>query len=319
MAGMAGLRNRIIHEYFGVDYKTVWKIKEENITAWRRTVCGDLSAAFREYKGEKITLPEFLEKEQWIESIYNAKFKGLPDKYKKLTEEEISSINAGEQLTIMPKQERGIRSASALPYELYVNGQLLKDKKQFEINFEAAKNIFGDRASGSPFAVYAIDASERWLPATRDYAVAAGHEEKDAWQLNKFENNIYHLKVYGPNGFYRSFKGNGNDPVLDIKCSYERSKLNSKRLTGNLLFTIVNNDTKALTVALIDNSYKTGNRSKTILPKTTTAVVMNLEKSFGWYDASIKVKGFEFFEQQFAGHVETGEVSKTDPLMGEVI
>ncbi|MEP6466149.1 MAG: DUF86 domain-containing protein [Parafilimonas sp.] len=29
--GMAGLRNRIIHEYFGVDYKTVWKIKEENI------------------------------------------------------------------------------------------------------------------------------------------------------------------------------------------------------------------------------------------------------------------------------------------------
>ena len=32
MEGMAGLRNRIIHEYFGVDYKTVWKIKEENIT-----------------------------------------------------------------------------------------------------------------------------------------------------------------------------------------------------------------------------------------------------------------------------------------------
>ena len=29
--GMAGLRNSITHEYFGVDYKTVWKIKEENI------------------------------------------------------------------------------------------------------------------------------------------------------------------------------------------------------------------------------------------------------------------------------------------------
>ena len=28
---MAGLRNRIIHEYFGIDYKTIWKIKEENI------------------------------------------------------------------------------------------------------------------------------------------------------------------------------------------------------------------------------------------------------------------------------------------------
>ena len=30
---MTGLRNRIIHEYFGVDYTTVWKIKEENVVA----------------------------------------------------------------------------------------------------------------------------------------------------------------------------------------------------------------------------------------------------------------------------------------------
>ena len=28
---MTSLRNRIIHEYFGVDYATVWKIKEENV------------------------------------------------------------------------------------------------------------------------------------------------------------------------------------------------------------------------------------------------------------------------------------------------
>lgn len=28
---MIGLRNRIIHEYFGIDYETVWKIRNENI------------------------------------------------------------------------------------------------------------------------------------------------------------------------------------------------------------------------------------------------------------------------------------------------
>ncbi|MBN8673728.1 MAG: DUF86 domain-containing protein [Chitinophagales bacterium] len=28
---MVGLRNRIIHEYFGIDLTTVWKIKDENI------------------------------------------------------------------------------------------------------------------------------------------------------------------------------------------------------------------------------------------------------------------------------------------------
>jgi uncharacterized protein with HEPN domain len=29
---MTGLRNRIIHEYFGVNYATVWKVKEESVT-----------------------------------------------------------------------------------------------------------------------------------------------------------------------------------------------------------------------------------------------------------------------------------------------
>ena len=27
-----GFRNRIIHEYFGIDYKMVWKIKEEDVS-----------------------------------------------------------------------------------------------------------------------------------------------------------------------------------------------------------------------------------------------------------------------------------------------
>jgi len=302
-----------------LEKKTGKKIKEENITSWRRTVCGDLTAAFRPYKGENITLPEFLEKEKFIESIYNAKFKGLPDKYKKLTDTEITAINAGEKLPVMPAQEKGIRDACALPYELYVHGSLSKDKKSFEIDFEAAKNILGNKASGCPFYVHAVDATERWLPTTRDYAITAGDTQKDAWALDKFENNIYHLKVYGPNGFYRAFKGNAHDALLAIQCDYEKKPLNSKKLSGNIIFNITNNDTRAITVQLIDNSYKTGSRSKSILPKTTTNVVLDLQKSFGWYDASIKINGLEFFEQQFAGHVETGEVSKTDPLMGGIL
>ncbi len=28
---MTGFRNRIVHEYFGIDYEMVWKIKEENL------------------------------------------------------------------------------------------------------------------------------------------------------------------------------------------------------------------------------------------------------------------------------------------------
>lgn len=306
-------------EHF-LEKKTGKKIREENITAWRRTVCGDLTSVFRKWNGEKIKQPEFLEKEKFIQSINNAQFKEAPHNFKPLSADEISSVNAAGHLSpLLPRQEKGIRTACALPYELYVNGRLSKDKKGFELNFEAAKNVFADKASGAPFYVYALNTIERLLPTSRDYAIAAGNKEKDEWALNEFENSNYHLNTHGPNGFFRSFKGNASDPLLDVQCSYERSKLNTKKFTGNLLFTITNNDTKALTVELTDNSYKTGKRSKTILPSATTTVVMNLEKSFGWYDASIKVKGMEFFEQQFAGHVETGEISKTDPLMGGLV
>ncbi|MEZ4903534.1 MAG: hypothetical protein R2822_18105 [Spirosomataceae bacterium] len=47
-------------------------------------------------------------------------------------------------------------------------------------------------------------------------------------------------------------------------------------------------------------------------------VILDLTTSFGWYDFSVKVAGFEAFEQRFAGRVETGKASFSDPLMGRV-
>ena len=41
-----------------------------------------------------------------------------------------------------------------------------------------------------------------------------------------------------------------------------------------------------------------------------------LQKSHGWYDVLFTVNGFPAFSQRFAGHLETGEESRTDPLMG---
>jgi len=52
-------------------------IKETNISSWRRTVCGDLTSAFRPYQGEIINKPFVLEREPFIQEIHQAKFKGL--------------------------------------------------------------------------------------------------------------------------------------------------------------------------------------------------------------------------------------------------
>ncbi|MCH5683204.1 hypothetical protein LWM68_02260 [Niabella sp. W65] len=42
--------------------KTGKNIVSKNISSWRRTVCGDLTSAFRPYNGERYPLPEFLKK-----------------------------------------------------------------------------------------------------------------------------------------------------------------------------------------------------------------------------------------------------------------
>jgi phospholipase C len=291
------------------------EIVETNISRWRRTVCGDLSSVFRPYDGDKITMPSPVEKDSFIESIYNAQFKNLPSGYKKLTAGEIALVNNDPHSSAyMPVQEKGIRSSCALPYELYADGKLSDDNKSFEIIFNVANNIFGDRSAGSPFIVYALE-------TTRTYAVTAGDSLKDSWLLSDFENNVYHLQVYGPNGFYREFIGNSVDPLIEVLCSYE---IKLKKPTGNIIVTIKNKTNQTHIVEITDNAYQSSTPTCTLEPANTTnaqrAIVLDTKKNFNWYDFSIKIKDSNSsFERRYAGRVETGTSTKTDPAMGRVL
>ncbi|HRQ52502.1 MAG TPA: hypothetical protein PLR74_18280, partial [Agriterribacter sp.] len=57
---------------------------------------------------------------------------------------------------------------------------------------------------------------------------------------------------------------------------------------------------------------------KTLIRAASENVVLNLKSSHGWYDFSIKAAGFDDFEKRYAGRVETGKESITDPFMGKV-
>ncbi|GAB3920969.1 phosphocholine-specific phospholipase C [Larkinella terrae] len=307
--------------------KTGKKIEESNISAWRRTVCGDLTSVFRPYKGEKIPLPTFVAKNEFVESIHKAQFKQLPAGFKELTKEEISQIRQSPMASpLVPNQEKGVRAACALPYQLYADGKLSADKKAFGITFQAKKDIFGAKSAGSPFTVYALDsfltASEK--PErdfkVRDYAVTAGDSLTDSWPLADFEKETYHFRVNGPNGFFREYIGDVNDPALDILCDYQRTTPQSKQLTGSIELKISNLDkSKPVTIEVKDNAYKTGTKTKAIAKGSQASLVLDLGKSFGWYDFSVKVSGSTVFEKRFAGHVETGKPSFTDPVMGGTI
>jgi phospholipase C len=295
-------------------------VKLENVTQWRRTICGDLTSAFRPYHGEKIDGPVFLEKKQFIEGIHQAQFKQAPSNYKKLSADEIAQINTDHnQSPYFPKQEKGIKPACALPYELHVNGNFNKEKKTYEIAFGAGNKVFGNKATGSPFRVYAANPYQHDELRAWDYSAAAGDTLKDEWQIGDFENDAYHLKVYGPNGFYREFAGNKNNPLVKVSCEYETGKINAAKLTGNVVVNITNHDTKAHTFVISDNSYKAAGHSQVVAAGSTTKMVLDLAKNYSWYDFSVKLKDNDAFEERFAGRVETGMPTKTDPLMGGLV
>lgn len=281
-----------------LQHKTKKPIVESNISDWRRTVCGDLSSVFHPYKGEKIDLPAYVDKVSFIESIHKAQFKNIPSGYKQLSPADIAAINRAPALVL--KQEPGIRPSCALPYELSVNGRL--SGKMFKISFAAGNTIFGKQAAGAPFNVYApgqYESRKGHMEAVRtwSYAVTAGDQIADEWPLSQFENGEYHLRVYGPNGFFREFKGNSKDPNVDI-------------VFNNMEVAYTGNETLEIT----DNAYKSGNHTL----KGKSKITLDLSRSFGWYDFTVTVKGFNTFEQRFAGRVETGKDSFSDPLMGRV-
>ena len=290
------------------------KIHEPNISDWRRTVCGDLSSAFRTYNGEKIETPQPLNKDEFVESIHKAKFKNPPNNFKALQPAEIATINQlAHKSGLMPFQEKGIRPSCALPYELYADGKLTADKKTFEILLKAGKEAFGNKSAGSPFHIYAPGVSKNEAVETWSYAVTAGDVLNDSWQVSDFEDNKYHLRVYGPNGFFREFTGNQNDPLMDMHAGYEKT---GAQLTGNIQLIIHNKENRPVEIEIKDNSYNTGQRSILLEKQTSNSIILILAKSYGWYDFSVRIKGNADFEKRYAGRIETGKVSKSDPLMG---
>ena len=295
-----------------VSHKTGKEVIESNISAWRRTVCGDLTSVFKPYQGEKIPLPSFLEHDAVIAAIHRARFKQVPSRYRALTDGEVAALRlAPRTASALFPQEPGTRAARAIPYELYADGVLGGSGKVFHLALEAGRELFGQAAAGAPFHVYAQGLVHRRAP--RAYAVKAGDRLQDAWNVSDFAGGHYALQVYGPNGFYRVFAGDANDPALVTTCAYTRDA--KGRADGHVVLTLKNTGKRALVVHVVDNAYQSGEQIKTVAAGKEVSCLLTLGKSAGWYDVTLTAEGYTSFRKQYAGHVETGQESLTDPQM----
>ncbi|HEY7119233.1 MAG TPA: phospholipase C, phosphocholine-specific [Tepidisphaeraceae bacterium] len=298
--------------------KTGKAIMETNISSWRRAICGDLTSAFQLPSDKPEQQPAYLARDPFVKQIYQAKFKPLPPTFTPLSDAEVEAIARDPKGSPrMSQQEPGVRRSAALPYELYVHGGQSADGSRFTIEFAAGNKQFGERSAGAPFTVYARGAAGE--VAIRNYAVSAGDQIEDSWALADFANRVYHLQVYGPNGFYREFTGGADDPRAAVGISYGQSGGATGRADGNLDLIIANHDLRRpIQAEIADQSYGGGAQKRSIMPGERASVTIDTGRSHQWYDLSVTIEGAAAYRQRFAGRVETGEWTMSDPAMGRV-
>ncbi|AOK57627.1 phospholipase C, phosphocholine-specific [Burkholderia stagnalis] len=294
---------RFIEKRFVDDHPGVY---ETNITPWRRAVCGDLSSAFDFAGDADAAVPSALldltatkaqlDNAYWVQ-YYLAK-PSYPAGY--------PAENAP-----LPVQEPGQRKLRPVPYELFVEAALDVRAGVLNVSFANNGKALPGNAAGTSAAVFHVhDALAQNGP--RFYTIQNGRVLSDQWWPVRDTQGRYDLAAYGPNGFYRRFKGGAtaSAALLDVSVAY--------RADGGLVVRMRNAGNARLTATITDNGYGVAPRAGAIEPGATVETVWNLAGSGGWYDLSVTVDADADYLRALAGHVETGAASITDPLFARV-
>lgn len=276
---------RFLEEWLVARGKPRAAIACNQISPWRRAVCGDLTSGF-EFRSPNANWPASVPK-----TTTYALVNGKPTPVPPLQQ-------------FLPRQERcadpsNTRAACALPYQLQVDGAVTPGG-QLQLNF------LNTGRAGASFIVYSsVRADGPWY-----YAVEAGKSllaETWAWQTSTYE-----LAVHGPNGFLRQFRGTTAAVAARPEVRVEVDAL----LPGVMLYLSNLSGTQACTLTVTDNAYGAASSTVIVGPAATVALTRPLAASFGWYDLTIRSSGDAHFLRRIAGHVETGTASRTDPVIG---
>lgn len=300
---------QFMEHWLNARFKKQIDVKE--ISSWRRAVSGNLASVFRPYNGERMELPKPVDKDSFFASIHQAQFRELPTGYKLLSAADMALINSSsKQASPMPAQEKGTRPACASPYELYADFST-NAAGELQLTMQAGNTFFGKSAAGAPFQVHNTGHYKGQLTPPRAYAVKPGDKLSDNWQLAAFDQDGYELRVYGPNGFYRAIAGKKLLPSVQVSTLYE---VKGKKPTGNLVLHISNPGKEAAIVVMRDNAYDNPLRELVCAPGLTKHRV-ELGRQHGWYDFTLLQQDAQPVSWQYAGHVDTGKTSRTDPQM----
>ncbi|QSA96550.1 phosphocholine-specific phospholipase C [Methylococcus sp. EFPC2] len=271
---------RFIEARFGV--------LEPNISPWRRAVCGDLTTAFNFADPND---QEFLN--QLPDTLALAEqARALPGR----------TVPATPASITLPVQAAGLRPSRALPYELHVHDRV--------VAADRIELVFGN--TGKAAAVFHVYDRLDLNSIPRRYTVEPGKQLTGHWA--PASAGAYDLWVLGPNGFHRHFTGHARTSELDanpeVRIAYDRHR-------GTLVIKLRNEGKAKAVFTLAANKYYELEAETFTIPGHAERILQwPLRKSANWYDFSVRVAGETGYSRRFAGRLETGRASVSDPALG---
>ncbi|SCX45726.1 phosphocholine-specific phospholipase C [Variovorax sp. EL159] len=278
---------RFLEQRFGV--------MEPNISAWRRAVSGDLTSCFN-FATPNADLPA-------RPPIDRTTADAVIAKQAKLPAVPVPAASTGT----MALQATGVRYSRALPYELHTSGRPDVDGRKYWL-------VFGN--TGKAGAVFHVYNHLSLGDVPRRYTVEPGKQLNDSWAPTS--DGSYDLSVFGPNGYFRRFRGKlpsslaGGVGLPEIRVCYDTAN-------GDVHLEMHNIGNISCTVTVTPTAYRTdGPWTFALAPGQIQVQQWDLAYSKHWYDFSVSanVDDGTTYLRRFAGRVETGTDGVSDPAMG---
>jgi phospholipase C len=248
-------------------------VKEPNISAWRRKICGDLTSCF-DFGDYNTTIPLLPDT-----AVLRKKADALDSKLPKPT-----PPAPGKQ--VVPTQRPGTLPARALPYQPWANAVHVEGALELTLGNVGTATVqlqVYDRTSDDP--AQRIDVGAR-KTATATVTVAAA----------------YDVVAHGPNGFLREIKGTGPNGV-EVSATITGT---DRHPLLELSLTNTTHSSKAVVVTGIGKQQRL-----TLTPGTHRLLADPVDTAHGWYDIAVRSTGDDGYLRRFAGHLENGRSSVT--------
>ncbi|MCH4244388.1 phosphocholine-specific phospholipase C [Acinetobacter gerneri] len=267
-------------------------VEEPNISPYRRAVCGDLTSAF-DFKTPNTTA---------LPALDGNRSKAQADAIRVaqgLLPQVIRPISQA-----YPVQEIGIRPSRALPYILHSSAKV--DVKARSITLKFAN-------TGKQAAVFHVYDRLNLDAMPRRYMVEAGKEIDDEI---KIASSHYDFWVLGPNGFHRTFVGNIDQAIQEEALPEIRVCV--EECSAHLYLKVRNDAAKTAKLLVKANAYLGQKTWNIETSATEQELYWDMSEFGGWYDFTVSIDGDNSFKRRFAGRIETGKDSISDPFMGYI-